>query len=313
MSNLSRLITLTTGVVLVMFSCSTWASGFAIVEHSVKGLGSAFSNTAAAEDASTIFFNAAGLGNLEGTQVMTAGHVIAPSARYTDQGSTINPAHPIAGGASLAATSTNAGGDPGVVGLIPNLYIHHQVEEWMGGKVHLGLGINAPFALKTNWDEGWIGRYHALTSSVKTININLTIAFEVSEAFSVGAGLNPQYIDARLTRALDQTLICFGSPLAAACPGLGFAVPPSPATDAHLDIRDMQDWSMGWNAGFLWRPTTTTRLGLHYRSKITHDVEGTAVFAGVEPTTLAPPARAGHSTGHRHRYPAGDGFGAYLS
>ena len=195
MSNLSRLITLTTGVVLVMFSCSTWASGFAIVEHSVKGLGSAFSNTAAAEDASTIFFNAAGLGNLEGTQVMTAGHVIAPSARYTDQGSTINPAHPIAGGASLAATSTNAGGDPGVVGLIPNLYIHHQVEEWMGGKVHLGLGINAPFALKTNWDEGWIGRYHALTSSVKTININLTIAFEVSEAFSVGAGLNPQYIE----------------------------------------------------------------------------------------------------------------------
>lgn len=154
MSTSRRLTTLTIGIIYLIFSCSIWASGFAIVEQSVKGLGSAFSNTAAAEDATTIFFNAAGLGNLDGTQVITAGHVIAPSGSFTDQGSTINPAHPIAGGTSLAATSTNAGGDPGVVGLIPNLYIHHQVEDWMGGKVHLGLGINAPFALKTNWDEG---------------------------------------------------------------------------------------------------------------------------------------------------------------
>lgn len=69
----------------------TLASGFAIAEQSVNGLGSAFSNTAQASDASTVFFNGAGIGFLEGTQVNTGAHVIIPRASFTDQGSTINP------------------------------------------------------------------------------------------------------------------------------------------------------------------------------------------------------------------------------
>src|SRR5262245_22469901 len=67
------------------------AAGFAILEQSVKGLGSAFSNTAAAEDASTGFFNAAGLTRLDTPQVQAGAHVIVPSATFEDRGSALNP------------------------------------------------------------------------------------------------------------------------------------------------------------------------------------------------------------------------------
>ena len=38
--------------------------------------------------------------------------------------------------------------------------------------MHFGLGVNAPFGLKTDYDDGWIGRYQALKSQIKTINVN---------------------------------------------------------------------------------------------------------------------------------------------
>ena len=163
---------------------------------------------------------------------------------------------------------------------MPNFYVHHQIKDWMGDRVHLGFGINAPFGLKTNWEEGWAGRYHALTSSIKTINFNPTIAFRASESLSIGAGFSPHYIEARLSNALDQSTACLGSALAAGCAGLGLATPASIATDANIDLRNARDWSIGWNAGFMWQPRPSTRLGGHFRSKISHELKGTAVCSG---------------------------------
>jgi len=92
--------TLGAGLFLLTTSAS-FASGFAIVEQSVKGLGSAFSNTAEASDASAMFFNAAALGRLRGTEAMAATHVIAPSAEFTDGGSFLTPA--VTGGIAVEA------------------------------------------------------------------------------------------------------------------------------------------------------------------------------------------------------------------
>lgn len=54
-------------------SSMSYASGFAIIEQSVTGLGRAFAGSAAvAEDASTIFFNPAGLTYLKHSEVDVA-------------------------------------------------------------------------------------------------------------------------------------------------------------------------------------------------------------------------------------------------
>src|SRR3990172_2899098 len=75
---------LVTGAMLVM-SGTAAASGFALTEQSGSGLGNAYAGGAAgAEDASTIFFNPAGLSQIKGRQLVVAGHAIKPSAKFSN-------------------------------------------------------------------------------------------------------------------------------------------------------------------------------------------------------------------------------------
>ncbi|MGD1974153.1 MAG: outer membrane protein transport protein, partial [Desulfobacterales bacterium] len=59
------------------------AAGFSITQKSVKGLGNAFAGAAAvAEDASTIYFNPAGLTRLSGRQVQAGVHIFSYSLKF---------------------------------------------------------------------------------------------------------------------------------------------------------------------------------------------------------------------------------------
>src|SRR5882724_9257458 len=114
----------------VVVTCppSAHASGFALLEQDASGLGNAYAGTAAtADDASTVFFNPAGMSYLSGTQVSTGLSLIKPSAHLHDAGSQ-------ASGSNVPALVTllapqivrplgNSGGDAGSVAYVPNMYL----------------------------------------------------------------------------------------------------------------------------------------------------------------------------------------------
>src|SRR5438093_229194 len=84
---------------LVVLASIVWlarnvdAAGFQVNEQSARGLGSAFAgDAAAAEDASTIFFNPAGMTRLSGTQFVSSGFVIKPTGNFHNEGSRLNSA-----------------------------------------------------------------------------------------------------------------------------------------------------------------------------------------------------------------------------
>ena len=80
-------------LILAGFTVNVSGAGFAIAEQSVKGLGTAFSGGAAsADDASTVWYNPAGMTRFSGTHVSQAIHGIFPNASYNDAGSIVNPA-----------------------------------------------------------------------------------------------------------------------------------------------------------------------------------------------------------------------------
>ena len=241
---------------------SALASGFAISEQSVSGLGNAFSGAGAiAEDASTIFFNPAGLTLLKGNSLVGAGSLIIPSINFTNQGSVTVTGQPLSGG---------NGGNPGKTVLIPNLYTSWSLSE----EVKLGLGVNSPFGLVTEFEEGWVGRYQGLRSSLTTININPTVAVRLAEMVSFGFGLNVQYADAELSNAIDFGTIGANTPLQTTPQQL----------DGKTEVNG-DDWSVGFNLGLLLEPTPRTRVGLAYRSAITHDLRGNAKFTVPEAAT----------------------------
>lgn len=272
-----KISTILAGLTLLLAASSTvFASGFALIEQSVSSLGNAFAGGAAnAEDASTIFFNPAGMILLEGKQVIAGAHVIVPSTKFTAK---------IATNVFGGSLGTNNSGNAGKAGVVPNLYYSQKMTE----KLALGIGINAPFGLSTKYDKDWVGRYHAVESDLKTVNINPAFAYQATEKLTVGAGINIQYIDATLSSMADGGLVNMNLPAALGGPdalGLGAAGISNPAYDV-LAENSADALNYGYNLGLLYQFSESTRLGLAYRSQIKHKLEGEVKTT--VPAALAP-------------------------
>jgi long-chain fatty acid transport protein len=244
------------------------ASGFALIEQNASGIGNAYAGAAAvADDASTIFFNPAGMTRLPGMQFVAAAHAIRPSAKFTNAGSTLAPLQTSLGG---------NGGDAGDWAFVPNAYFSWQISpRWF-----VGVGLNAPFGLKTEYDPAWVGRFHAIESELKTININPSVAFKVNDALSVGAGVNYQRAEATLSNAVNYSAAAF------AVGGAGLLALVGGAGVEGVGRMEGDDHGWGYNLGALFNVGEHTRLGLAYRSPVNYKVEGSVAF-GNRPAALA--------------------------
>jgi long-chain fatty acid transport protein len=237
-----KLISLAVAVALSGMASSAVAGGFAIGTQSGSGTGNAFAGgAAAADDASVAWFNPAAMTLIPGKQIAGALHIVNPSFKFTNQGST----------GAFAAPGTGDGGDGGDLTFIPNGFFTWAFSPTMS----FGLALNAPFGLSTEYDAGWRGQLLALKSEVKAVNINPSIAFKASNTVSIGAGVSIQKIDAELTSFTGSA-------------ALG---------NQKLEADDI---GFGFNVGMLVQATPSTRIGAHYRSKIKYELEGKQTFTG---------------------------------
>jgi len=243
---------------------SASAAFFQIAENSASGIGNAFAGGAAiAEDASTVWYNPAGMTRLKDRQLVVSGHYIHPSFTASVNSASTVFGSPIGGG----------GGEAGEPALVPNLYGTYPVT----GRFTLGAGMNAPFGLATDYDSTWAGRYHALRSDIKTVNVNLAGAFKFNDALSAGAGINYQQLEAELTQAVDFFTLCTAGtflsiPGAINCAAGGGFSQPINSNDGKAKVAAKGD-AWGYNLGVL-AQLGDTRLGLAYRSKMKYKLDG---------------------------------------
>ncbi len=260
-----------------------FGSAFALQEQSASGLGNAYAGgAAAAEDASTVWSNPAGMSMLPGIQVVAAVNGIFPSAKFSNNGSIPAFNQPLG----------NDGGQGGKAAALPAMYLVVPINRQFA----FGIGVGVPFGLETEWDNGWLGRYHALQSKVETLNVNPAVSWKINDAFSVGVGVDYQQVKATFTSNANYSAALAQAAQTAAAGGLipGAAVPPFIAATGGLDSLVTvkgDDWAWGWNLGFLWHVTPATRIGGHYRSSIKYNVDGNVNFDNPALPTL-PPALA---------------------
>lgn len=280
-----RLGALCLAVALAALPGAAAAAGFQLQEQNASGLGNAFAGqAAAAEDASTIYFNPAGLTRVPGRQAVGALHLIRPSTRFRDAGSCApylgtaagSSACPFGAGGNLGHAPGGDGGDAGDLSAVPNAYLSW---EFVPDRVWLGLGLTVPYGLTTEWDAGWAGRFHALNSEVQTIDLNPTLAWRLDERISVGIGLSARLLRADLSNAVSYRAVA----LASGVPALAAAVPAGAEGVAAIDG---DDWGWGWNAGALVELNDATRLGIAYRSATKHRLKGDVRFSD-RPAALA--------------------------
>ena len=260
------LTALAIGIAGVMAAGSADASGFQIRENSVKNLGRANAGTTVAwGDASVVLNNPAAMVNLDRTTVQADVTMIDLNADFEGSGTTA-VGTPLSGG---------DGGDPGEATPVPALAVVLPLSGSLD-TVTLGASVSAPFGLKTEYDPTWMGRYDAVVSDVKIVDLTLSAAIAFTDRFSVGAGVIFQNADVTLSKAID-----FGTALCAAvnpanCFNPAYPFQPQGA-DGMVEVAG-DDTGVGFVVGAQFRASDNLVLGYAHRTEIDHTLDGTADF-----------------------------------
>jgi long-chain fatty acid transport protein len=332
MTHRSRLtLTALTLVAAGAFAPQAQASGFQLREQSPLAQGNAFAGVSAGSgDISALFFNPAVMTQYDGWQFSFGGTYVGLDVKLQDMTASRTPALTSLGFNVVPNTTTSlipisgASSHPnsGISAVLPEFNIMYSVNK----DLKLGLSLNVPFGLTTEYDANWIGRYHGLKSDLKTIDITPSVAYRVADQFSFGVAFIARRADAELTNGVDYgtaLALKVGSGLAAA--GMS-PVAPSPTQNSPVATVAMgapsatfgtpgyaipgawdgkaglkgDGWGYGWKAGFTWQPTKEFRLGGAYSAAMTMTLKGDATFeypAAMPATDLAALQGAGLRNG----------------
>lgn len=244
------LLTSTTAAMALGLAGAAHAQAFYLQEQSVRAQGRAFSGEAADTGVDSMWWNPAAIGGMEGGQASIHASAILPRGHVTDKGTVIvRPAQspaPVGGNALSKNPIDN--------GVLPSGAVAYGF-----GKVALGLTVTSPYSFTTNYGADSWARYTADKTKLRTIDIQPTIAVELTPGFSLGAGLNIEHADATLSNYL---------------PNLSALLP-----DGHQTLTG-KGWDLGWSAGVQYH-TGPLSVGLAYKSSVKHTLKGTVTTEGL--------------------------------
>lgn len=232
------------------------AAGHGLKEHSAEAMGSAYAGAAASQSAQALSYNPASLSGVTGSDASISLVEILPSSSASYSLATTTAGTPTGG---LSAPKNYIGDAP-----IPDLAIRHRLsDDWT-----IGLSVSVPYGLKTNYPAGWAGRYYALKTSLITVDIAPTIAYQVTPTLSLGASLEIEYARGQLSEAVDIGTLGASLHIPGSVPG---------ALDGSARLSGM-DWSEGFTIGAIDQITPAITLGLSYQSAIHHRLAGPLTF-----------------------------------
>ena len=145
-------------------STNARAGGFQLNDHNARAVAMCFAVvTADGADASTLFYNPAGMSLLKnGLHLTIGGTLLMPGARFTGL-TTQN---------SFKTTAMQQWNFP-----LPHAYAVYKLESGLA----FGVGLFVPFGAGTRWDENWTGRNLAIRTYIETITINPNISYAFAD------------------------------------------------------------------------------------------------------------------------------------
>ncbi|MDT8286199.1 MAG: outer membrane protein transport protein [Elusimicrobiales bacterium] len=167
-------------LIVTIMAANAGAAGFRQANQgaAANGMGNAF--TAVANDATAVWYNPAAITDLPGTNVTLGSVFVAPVTSHK-QGAVIDEpeskVHPL-----------------------PHFYATRKLNE----KWAIGVGVNPPYGLSTEWDKtNSLTREVATESALKAIYTNINGAYKVNENLSVSLGASFVYLDATMNKKIE--------------------------------------------------------------------------------------------------------------
>ncbi|WP_319585663.1 outer membrane protein transport protein [uncultured Desulfobulbus sp.] len=216
-------------LVLLALAGQANAGGLYLYELGTEDLGLANAGSAArAQDASTIASNPAGMTRLQGNQMVIGAQLLYGDLEYELNDSNLN-------------------GPGNIVGWLPgsSLFYSHSVSD----DLKLGMALYGNFGLSMSFDDNWSGHNLVKDATLMGLTLQPSLAYRMSNKWSIGAGLGINYGIFSLTR---DKLAVFGG------------------DEVELDDTDI---APNVKVGVLFEPSARTRLGLTYTSKVDYNFD----------------------------------------
>ncbi len=164
---------------ILLFSSFAYASGFLLPDQSSSAMGMASAFAGQADDPSAVWYNPAGITQLDGMRI--SGGVIAVYPSLTHE---------------------NTDGITDVSKRDISLPLHFYAVDRFNDRISLGFGINDPFGLSTNWSNTSETRYVATLSKLTTVEFNPNVAYKINDNLSAAVGIGYLRLRATLEKIL---------------------------------------------------------------------------------------------------------------
>ncbi len=237
------------GCALLILTQPARSAGFYISEVGTPGsLGTAGVanpvNTVAADSSWT---NPAGMTGLQKDDMFFGAQVVIPKVEFDP---------------SVADKGGKDGGNAGNVVPIPSFFMVKKISD----RVRLGFSVVAPQGGAMNYGDDFVGRYGATKVALAAVGASPSIAYEVNDRLSLGAGVSIIYT------TLDQSV----------------AINQGPLPDGKVKFDNMDDLGYQPFAGLTYYLSDDLMLGLVYRAQMDVNLEGDLNFRSLAIRT--PPA-----------------------
>jgi long-chain fatty acid transport protein len=136
---------------------------------------------ATADTPAAVYYNAAGLTQLDSTQATVGAYAIMLGLE-----------------ADLDSGATADGKDD--FGVLPQIYAAMPVYE----KLVAGFGLNTPFGLATDWGQNSQFRYLATETQLQLVTGWFVLGYEVTDTFSIGGGFGVSHADLKLGQVINN-------------------------------------------------------------------------------------------------------------
>lgn len=235
------------------------ARGFRIFDQSPTATGQSAAFTAQADDPSAIYYNPAGMSELEGIQVMLGTNLVSGNVHFENE-----------------AGMTANGGAPGTVAYPPpsQFYATASLESlikplnlnWLENVV-IGLGTTSPFGTHIEYPQDGPFSSAVTFASLPLLDIKPTIAFKFSENLSIGIGADIYTFSGLFGEGQFEFQSTLGVPFG-----------PLPA-GTKIEINGT-DTAVGWNLSLMYTVIRNAEsdplmnFGIVYRSPVDLDLEG---------------------------------------
>jgi long-chain fatty acid transport protein len=245
-----RVVLAAAAAVGFLISAPASPSGFQVMTHGARASGMGLAYAGVGGDPTAIFYNPAGIGWMSHFE----GYVGANFLTRTE--GQIDGANPFPGEGYVGTMEDNWYFFPDGYAVVP-----------LTAELNFGIGGFAQYGLGLKWDDPnttWRGRFISQNAVIQSLDVNPVFSFRLFPQLTIAAGADYRFSKVQLERNRAAT---------------------NPFTGAEVDIAHVKlnsdllsNGGWGWNVGVMWKPIEAISIGAAYRSTITVNYDGTAVF-----------------------------------